>query len=92
MRDLDSVRWGLVPWFARDTKGAAHMINAQSETADTKPAFRDAWQKGRCLVVADGFYEWQAAAGRARKQPYFITIGGDPAVRLRRALGSLDQP
>jgi putative SOS response-associated peptidase YedK len=68
-RELESMRWGLVPWFAKDTKGAARMINAQSETADTKPAFRDAWRNGRCLVVADGFYEWPEP-----KKPRFITL------------------
>ena len=64
-RELNSMRWGLVPWFAKDTKGAARMINAQSETVDVKPAFRDAWQKGR----ADGFYEWPEP-----KRPRFITL------------------
>jgi putative SOS response-associated peptidase YedK len=68
-RELESMRWGLVPWFAKDTKGAARMINAQSETADVKPAFRDAWRKARCLVVADGFYEWPEP-----KKPRFITL------------------
>jgi putative SOS response-associated peptidase YedK len=68
-RELDSMRWGLVPWFSKDTKGAARMINAQSETADVRPAFRDAWKKGRCLVVADGFYEWPEP-----KRPRFITL------------------
>ena len=71
-RELESMRWGLVPWFAKDTKGAARTINAQSETADVKPTFRDAWQKGRCLVVADGFYEWPEP-----KRPRFITLKDD---------------
>jgi putative SOS response-associated peptidase YedK len=71
-RELESMRWGLVPWFAKDTKGAARMINAQSETADAKPAFRDAWLKGRCLVVADGFYEWPEP-----KRPRFISLKGN---------------
>src|SRR5829696_5052662 len=66
------MRWGLVPWFAKDTKGAARMINAQSETADTKPAFRNAWNKARCLVVADGFHEWPEP-----KKPRFITLIDD---------------
>jgi len=68
-RELESMRWGLVPWFSKDTKGAARMINAQSETADVKPAFRDAWQKGRCLVVTDGYYEWPAP-----KRPRFVSL------------------
>lgn len=68
-RELQAMRWGLVPWFAKDTKGAARMINAQSESADVKPAFRDAWRQRRCLVVADGFYEWPEP-----KKPRFITL------------------
>jgi putative SOS response-associated peptidase YedK len=66
------MRWGLVPWFAKDTKGGARMINAQSESADSKSAFRDAWRKRRCLVVADGFYEWPEP-----KKPRFITLKDD---------------
>jgi len=57
-RDLSLVRWGLVPSWAKDASGAAGMINARSETAATKPAFRDALKARRCIVPADGFYEW----------------------------------
>ena len=71
-RELAEMRWGLVPYWSKDTKGAAKMINAQSESADIKPAFRDAWRARRCLVVADGFYEWPEPT-----QPRFITLKGN---------------
>src|SRR5580700_9057620 len=57
-RELSLVRWGLIPSWAKDMSGAAMMINARSETAATKPAFRDPLTSRRCLVPADGFYEW----------------------------------
>src|SRR5208282_6469208 len=59
VRDLSLMRWGLIPSWAKDMSGAAMMINARSETASTKPAFRDALNSRRCLIPADGFYEWQ---------------------------------
>jgi putative SOS response-associated peptidase YedK len=71
-RELADLRWGLVPFWSKDTKGAAKMINAQSETADVKPAFREAWKTRRCLVVADGFYEWPE-----KDKPRFITLKDD---------------
>ena len=55
--DLVIARWGLIPHWAKDMKSAYSTINARSETAASKPAFRDAFKKRRCLVVADGFYE-----------------------------------
>ena len=58
IRGLSLVRWGLIPSWAKDSSIAAKMINARSETAGTKPAFRDALKSRRCLVPADGFYEW----------------------------------
>jgi putative SOS response-associated peptidase YedK len=67
------LRWGLVPFWAKDPKVGYKMINARSETVAEKPAFRDALKTRRCLIVADGFYEWQARAGRSRKQPFHIT-------------------
>jgi putative SOS response-associated peptidase YedK len=61
-------RWWLVPWRAKDVpKGA--MFNARSEEADSKPAFRDAFQSKRCLIRADGFYEWTLNPGRQRERP-----------------------
>ena len=58
VRELSLMRWGLIPSWAKDSSVAAQMINARSETAATKPAFRDAFKSRRCLIPADGFYEW----------------------------------
>ncbi|MFR0357436.1 SOS response-associated peptidase [Streptomyces sediminimaris] len=75
-RELRPLRWGLVPSWAKDMKVGARMINARVETVHEKPAYRRAFAKRRCLLPADGFYEWQQAedpgTGRIRKQPYFI--------------------
>jgi putative SOS response-associated peptidase YedK len=85
-RELRVVRWGLVPFWAKDPKIGSRLINARAETVDSKPAFRHAFKRRRCLLPADGYYEWQRpdgssgdepagkGAGRA-KQPYFITRG-----------------
>ena len=67
------MRWGLIPWWAKDPKICFSSINARAETVDTTPAFRDAWKKGqRCLVVTDGFYEWK----KPEKQPYAVAMTG----------------
>lgn len=70
-RHLDLLRWGLVPSFAKDPSGGAKLINARSETAAEKPSFRPAWRARRCIVPADGFYEWHVSDGR--RQPFLIT-------------------
>ena len=57
-RSLDIMRWGLVPFWAKDIKVAFSNINAMAETVDTKPAFREPFQRRRCLVPVDNFYEW----------------------------------
>jgi putative SOS response-associated peptidase YedK len=70
LREASMVRWGLVPsWTANPAVGAPP-INARSETADSKPTFRDALRRRRCIVPAEGFYEWKREG--ARKQPYYI--------------------
>jgi putative SOS response-associated peptidase YedK len=73
-RELRVVRWGLVPSWAKDISIGSRMINARAETVDSKPSFRQAFSRRRCLLPADGFYEWQQVAenGKTRKQPYFI--------------------
>jgi putative SOS response-associated peptidase YedK len=69
---LESMRWGLLPFWAKDAKKAYSTINARAETVRTAPAFRDAWKRDqRCLVPASGWYEWVDEGG-AKKQPYFI--------------------
>ena len=71
-RELSLMRWGLIPSWAKDASGAAMMINDRSETAVTKPAFRDPLASRRCLIPADGFYEWKRT-GKA-KQPYCFEV------------------
>ena len=69
---LEKLNWGLVPFWSKDTSIGSKMINARSETAATKPSFRTALKKRRCLILADGFYEWTGKSGH--KQPMFLTL------------------
>jgi putative SOS response-associated peptidase YedK len=69
-RPLDPLRWGLIPFWAKDVKIGATCINAKAETVAEKPAFRDAFKNRRCLIPADGFYEWRKTDGG--KVPYAI--------------------
>ena len=69
-RVLDTLRWGLIPRWAQDPAVGARLINARSETVAEKPAFKEAFKKRRCLLPADGFYEWRKTGGK--KQPVFI--------------------
>lgn len=71
-RELRVVRWGLVPFWAKDVKIGSRMINARAETVAEKPAFRRAFARRRCLLPADGYYEWQKLPGAA-KQPVYIS-------------------
>ncbi|MBY8881705.1 SOS response-associated peptidase [Actinacidiphila acidipaludis] len=84
VRQLRVLRWGLVPSWARTPEGAARLINARAETAAEKPSFRRALSARRCLIPADGYFEWVTGAQerqleeegrrkRPRKQPYFVT-------------------
>jgi len=85
-RRLDPLRWGLVPRWAKDAKDGARLINARADGVAEKPSFRDAFQKRRCLVPADGFYEWLSpkeaeAKTRSRdpKQPFAVALAsGEP--------------
>lgn len=81
-RFVAQARWGLVPSWAKDLSVGSRMFNARADSVPTKPAFRRAFERRRCLVPASGFYEWQKldtapatgkGRGRARKQPYYIT-------------------
>ncbi|MFV2121756.1 SOS response-associated peptidase [Streptomyces sp. Act-28] len=84
VRQLRTLRWGLVPSWAKTPEGAARMINARAETVHEKPAYRRAFASRRCVLPADGYYEWVTGAEerrlevegrkkRPRKQPYFVT-------------------
>ena len=75
--ELTMLRWGLVPFWAKDPSIGNRMINARSETVAEKPSFRNAYRKRRCLVLADGFYEWHREGDT--KVPYFISLAdGNP--------------
>ncbi|MER6994126.1 SOS response-associated peptidase [Streptomyces sp. NPDC000410] len=84
VRQLRALKWGLVPSFAKTPEGAARMINARAETVHEKPSFRRPFQARRCILPADGYYEWvtgvderqlevEGKKKRPRKQPYFVT-------------------
>jgi putative SOS response-associated peptidase YedK len=71
-RSLEVMRWGLVPFWAKDIKVGFANINAKAEGIETRPAFRDAFRQRRCLVPVDNFYEWKKTANG--KQPYAIAL------------------
>jgi putative SOS response-associated peptidase YedK len=74
-RHLDAFHWGLVPLWAKDPKIGSRMINARAETLAEKSAYKSAFKRRRCIIPADGFFEWRkdpAAPAKAKKQPYFI--------------------
>lgn len=76
-RILGNCQWGFVPEWARDSSIGSRMINARVETVAVKPAFRQAFRTGRCLIPADGFYEWRTS--EAGKQPFLIrTVDSEP--------------
>ena len=88
-REFRLLHWGLIPSWADDPAIGNRMINARAETVAEKPAFRHAFKAKRCLVLADGFYEWRREGGTeaALLHPH----EGRPALRLRRAVGALGQ-
>ncbi|HRA22703.1 MAG TPA: SOS response-associated peptidase [Usitatibacteraceae bacterium] len=75
-REVAMLRWGLVPFWAKDLAMGTKLINARSETAAEKPSFRNAFRSRRCVIPATGFFEWQGEPGR--KQPYAITAADQP--------------
>lgn len=76
-RELVTLRWGLVPFWAKDPSIGNRMINARAETVAEKPSYRNAYKHRRCLVLADGFYEWRRQGDM--KTPYFISLAsGEP--------------
>lgn len=76
-RELVPLKWGLIPSWAKDEKIAYSTINARAETVAEKPAFRSAFKRRRCLIVADGYYEWQIVGGTEKKpikQPFLMQL------------------
>ena len=71
---MDFYVWGLIPSWAKDPDIGNRMINARAETLAEKPAFRSAFKRRRCLILADGFYEWQQEAGKKTKIPMYIQL------------------
>lgn len=71
-RQFQLLRWGLIPSWAKDPAMGARLINARAETAGEKPSFRSAFRHRRCLVIADGFYEWQRQ--ERKKQPFYFRL------------------
>jgi putative SOS response-associated peptidase YedK len=76
-RQFQMLRWGLIPSWAKDLAMGAKLINARGETVAEKPSFRSAFRHRRCLIIADGFYEWQRQEGK--KQPFYFRVqNGQP--------------
>jgi putative SOS response-associated peptidase YedK len=72
VRRLEALHWGLVPFWAKSPSAGNRMINARAESVATKNAYRSAFRKRRCIIPADGFYEWKVVPGQKQKQPFFI--------------------
>lgn len=82
VRRLDSLRWGLVPLWAKDPSIGNRMINARAEGLADKNAFKHAYRRRRCIVAADGFYEWKKWPGRKTRQPYYFHRADDEPLAL----------
>jgi putative SOS response-associated peptidase YedK len=77
---MTNMRWGLVPSWSKGPNHGPTLFNARSEGAAEKPAYREAFAERRCLIPADGFYEWQSIPGSKDKQPYYIKLAKGPLV------------
>jgi len=75
-RELVSLRWGLVPSWAKDPRIGSRLINARAESLKEKAAFRDSYRDRRCLLIADGFYEWRGGLGTRQPHYYRLAAGG----------------
>ncbi len=75
-REPSMLHWGMIPSWAKDPSIGSRMINARGETVATKPSFRSAFRRRRCLIMTDGFYEWKKTGGKT-KQPYYIGRADD---------------
>lgn len=73
-RQFKMLHWGLIPSWAKDPRMGVRLINARAETVAEKPSFRSAFRHRRCLVLADGFYEWQQQENQKQKQPYYFRL------------------
>jgi putative SOS response-associated peptidase YedK len=87
---LQGVQWGLIPSWAKESKIGYSMINARAETVDQKPSFRGPFKRQRCLVLADGFYEWQKTT--LGKQPFRITLKDETPFAFAGIWDSWDDP
>lgn len=73
-RDVEMMHWGLIPFWAKDKTIGSRMINARAETLQEKPAFRQAFKQRRCLILADGFFEWQRLDAKRPKVPMYFRL------------------
>ena len=89
-REAAFMKWGLIPFWAKDPKIGSRMINARAETVAEKPTFRNALKKRRCLVLADGYYEWQKTP--VGKRPYRIILKSGEPFAICRAVGDVEGP
>jgi putative SOS response-associated peptidase YedK len=80
-RSAATLQWGLIPFWAKDATIGRRLVNARLDSLAAKPAFREAWQRRRCLIPASGFYEWSEPRG-GRKRPYFIRPASEPLLAL----------